>query len=132
MEYDGIMKLLRGWPKRIMALVGMIILLVMVMDLNARMVHMYRLRGERDKAVVRVQELEAIEADLDLQIAYAKSDDIIAQWAREQNWMQREGDFVIALIGTGDPPPEAITEPFQSMPEMENWDAWRLWLSYRE
>jgi len=132
MEYDGIMKFLRGWPKRIMTLVGMIILLVMVMDLNARMVHMYRLRGERDKELARVEELETTEAELDLKIEYAKSDDIVAQWAREQNWMQREGDFVIALIGTGDPPPEVITEPFQSTPDLENWEAWRLWLTFRE
>ncbi len=26
------------------------------------------------------------------------SDDIVDEWARSQNWMQKEGDFVIALI----------------------------------
>ena len=82
--------------------------------------------------LARVQSLEAVEAELDLQIAYAKSDDIVAQWAREQNWMQREGDFVIALLGSGDPPPEQITEPYQSLPEMDNWEAWRWWLTFRE
>ena len=106
------MKLLSAWPKRITALIGVVILLLMVMDLNNRMVHMYRLRGERDAVLAQVQALEAAETKLDLQISYAKSDDIVSQWAREQNWMQREGDFVIALIGSGDPPPEKITQPF--------------------
>jgi len=126
------MKFWRAWSKRITAIVGVIIMLIMVMDLNSRMVHMYQLRGERERALSRVQALESVEDELDQQIAYAKSDDIVAQWAREQNWMQQEGDFVIALLGSGDPPPEEITEPYQAAPEMDNWDAWLMWLTFRE
>lgn len=132
MEYDEAMKLWRTWSKRVFTIVGIIFLLVMVMDLNSRMVHMYRLRGERDSELTRVEELEVVEAELDLQIAYANSTDIVAQWAREQNWMQQKGDFVIALVSSGAPPPEEITESFQAPPEMNNWEAWRWWLSYRE
>ena len=113
------MDFLRKWSKRVVTIVGIILLLVMVMDLNSRMVHMYRLRGERDSELAKVEELEAIEADLDLQIAYANSEDIVTQWAREQNLMQQEGDFIIALLPNGDPPPEQITESYQDLPEMD-------------
>ena len=132
MEYDEAMKLMQATWKRITKIGGIILLLIMVMDLNSRMVHMYSLRGEMEAEYARVQELEAIEAELDEKIAYANSDDIVVQWAREQNWMQQEGDFVIALIPTGDRPPEEMTELYQPEPELDNWDAWKLWLSYRE
>ncbi len=126
------MKFWRVWSRRIITFVGIVLLLVMVMDLNSRMVHMYRLQGERDAEQARVEELEAIEADLELQIAYANSEDIVTQWAREQNLMQEEGDFIIALLPNGDPPPEEITQPYEGLPEMSNWEAWRWWLSFRE
>ena len=132
MEYDEVMKMLQASWKRIVKIGGIILLLVMVMNLNSRMVHMYRLQGEMEAEYARVLELGAAEAELDEKIAYASSDDIVAQWAREQNWMQQDGDFVIALIPTGDQPPEEMTELFQAEPDGNNWEAWKLWLSFRE
>ena len=126
------MKFWRIWSRRLITFTGIVVLLIIVMDLNSRMVHMYRLRGERDSELATVEELEAIEANLDLQIAYAKSEDIVTQWAREQNWMQQEGDFIIALLPSGEPPPEEITQSFEALPEMSNWEAWRWWLTFRE
>ncbi|MFN2145596.1 MAG: septum formation initiator family protein [Anaerolineales bacterium] len=126
------MKMLRASWKRVVKFGGMVLLLLVVMDLNSRMVQMYSLQGEMEAEYARVQELEAVEDQLDEQIAYASSDDIVAEWARSHNWMQKEGDFVIALVPTGERPPETLTESFQAEPELDNWDAWLLWLTYRE
>jgi hypothetical protein len=93
---------------------------------------MYRLQGEMESEHARVVELEAAESELNEKIAYASSDDIVVQWAREQNWMQQEGDFVIALIPSGNQAPESVTELYQSEPELDNWEAWKLWLTFRE
>lgn len=126
------MNVLRSWSKRIIVVVGVFILLLLIMDLNSRMVHMLQLRGERDAEVARVEELLAEEAELDTKIAYAQSDEIVAEWARNQNFMQQEGDFVVVILPNGEPMPEQITEVEQEKPDLTNWEAWRLWLSFQE
>ena len=92
------MKFLKSWSKRIVVLAGVVILLLLVMDLNSRMVHMLQLRGERDAELAKVDALFAEEAALDKKIEYAQSDEIVAEWARNQNMMQQEGDYVVVVI----------------------------------
>ena len=126
------MKVIRSWLNRILVLTGVLVLLLLVMDLNSRMVHMVQLRGEMEIELARVNELKAIEAALDKQIDYAESDEIVEKWARQENWMQKDGDYVIVLIPSGDPPPETITELAVPQQKLDNWEAWKLWLTYQE
>ena len=126
------MKFLKSWSKRIIVLAGVFVLLILVMDLNSRMVHMLQLRGERDAEIARVNELLAEEAELDTKIAYAQSDEIVAEWARNQNFMQQEGDFVVVILPSGDPVPEPFTEVEQENLDLSNWEAWKMWLSFQE
>lgn len=126
------MKVFRSWFNRIIVLVGFLVLLLFVMDLNSRMVHMVQLRGEMEAELAKVNELKAVEAGLDEQIAYAESDGIVEKWARQDNWMQKQGDFVIVLVPSGEPPPETVTELTESLPELDNWESWKLWLTFQE
>ena len=126
------MSVIKSWSKRIVVLVGIIILLLMVMDLNSRMVHMLQLRGERDTELAKVDELLAVEADLDKKIEYAQSDEMVAEWARNQNMMQQEGDYIVVVIPNGEPlnEPEALVH--EQSPDRSHWDSWKLWLSFQE
>ena len=126
------MKLFRSWFNRIVVLAGVLLLLLFVMDMNSRMVHMVQLRGEMEAELARVNELKAIEAVLDQQIAYAESDEIVEKWARQENWMQKDGDFVIVLIAEGEMPPETVSEVAAPKQNLNNWDAWKLWLTFQE
>ena len=126
------MKFFRSWLNRIFVLGGVLVLLVLVMDLNSRMVHMVQLRAEMEAELVKVNELKAIESVLDEQIAYAESGDIVEKWARQENWMQKEGDFVIMLIPSGEAPAESFEQTTAPQQQLENWDAWKLWLTYQE
>ena len=126
------MKFFRSWLNRIFVLGGVLILLVLVMDLNSRMVHMVQLRAEMEAELSKVNELKAIESVLDEQIAYAESDDIVEKWARQENWMQKEGDFVIMLIPSGEPPAETFEQTTAPQQQLDNWDAWKLWLTFQE
>ena len=126
------MKFFRSWLNRIFVLGGVLVLLVLVMDLNSRMVHMVQLRAEMEAELAKVNELKAIEAVLDEQIKYAESDDIVEKWARQENWMQREGDFIIMLIPNGEPPQEMFVQTSAPQQQLENWEAWKLWLTYQE
>ncbi|MEJ2758211.1 MAG: hypothetical protein P8046_06975 [Anaerolineales bacterium] len=107
-------------------------MLLLVMDLNSRMVHMLQLRGERDAELEKVNELLVEEAALDKKIEYAQSDEIVAEWARNQNMMQQEGDFVVVVIPNGEPLVEPETLVQEPEPNRSNWDAWKLWLSFQE
>ncbi|NIW44186.1 MAG: hypothetical protein GWN30_05280 [Gammaproteobacteria bacterium] len=82
--------------------------------------------------LAKVNELKAIDSVLDQRIAYAESDEIVENWARQENWMQKEGDFVIVLIPNGDLPPEPVTEITVPLQKLENWESWRLWLTFQE
>ncbi|MCB2179893.1 hypothetical protein KQH54_02095 [bacterium] len=126
------MKFLKAWGKRILVIGGVFVLLLFVMDLNSRMVHMLQLRGERDAELAKVNELLAQEADLDQKIEYAQSDEIVDEWARNQNMMQQDGDYVVVIIPTGDPieEPEPVTQETEKT--LSNWDSWKLWLSFHE
>jgi len=126
------MKNFRSWLNRIFVLGGVLVLLVLVMDLNSRMVHMVQLRGEMEAELAKVNELKAIERALDEQITYAQSDSIVEKWARQENWMQKEGDYVIMLIPSGEPPQEMSIQSPEPQKQLENWEAWKLWLTYQE
>ena len=126
------MKFLRSWLNRIFVLGGVLVLLLLVMDLNSRMVHMVQLRGEMEAELTKVNELKAVAAILDEQIAYAESDDIVEKWARQENWMQKEGDFVIMLVPSGELPQQMFVQTTAPQQQLENWEAWKLWLTYQE
>jgi len=126
------MKFFRSWLNRIFVLGGVLVLLLLVMDLNSRMVHMVQLRGEMEAELAKVNELKAVEAVLDDQIAYSESDDIVEKWARQENWMQKEGDFVIMLVPSGELPQEMFVQTTAPQQQLENWEAWKLWLTYQE
>ena len=126
------MNVFRSWFNRIIVLGGVLLLLVFVMDLNSRMVHLIQLRGEMETELAKVEELQAVEALLDQQIAYAESDEIVEKWARQENWMQKDGDFIIVLIPSGEPPPETATDLPVLQQDLENWEAWKLWLTFQE
>ncbi|MEJ2484822.1 MAG: hypothetical protein P8Y68_03705 [Anaerolineales bacterium] len=126
------MKVFRSWFNRIIVLVGFLVLMLFVMDLNSRMVHMIQLRGEMETELAKVNELKTIEAALDKQIAYAESNGIVEKWARQENRMQKQGDFVIVLLPSGEPQPETVTELSEPLPELDNWEAWKLWLTFQE
>ncbi len=126
------MKALSVVLKRALTVVGGIALLTFVLFLNNRMVEMWQLRGERDKEQQKLDGLLAIQAKLDDAIAYAKSDDFVIEWAREENRMQMAGDKVVFVYSDGRYEAEPEQEVEEPLPEMDNWDAWRLWLTYRE
>ncbi|MCB2180357.1 hypothetical protein KQH54_04610 [bacterium] len=111
---------------------GVFVLLLLVMDLNSRMVHMLQLRGERDAELAKVNDLLAKEADLDKKIEYALSDEIVEEWARNQNMMQQKGDFVVVVLPKGEPLEDPMPQVEEVDADLSNWESWKLWLSFQE
>jgi hypothetical protein len=126
------MKFFKSWARRIGTAVGVVLLLILVVDFNTRMIHLLELRGEKDVAQGRLEELLAKEAALEQAIIFAESDEAIAEWARAQNWMGQEGDIVVVPIPDGSYVVEEDTQVSEPQEYMSNWEAWKLWLNYRE
>jgi len=126
------MKIISAWLKRLIMFGGIFVVLLLVMDLNNRMVHMIQLRGELEAEQERLAELQAIKTDLDRKIDEANSEDAVAAWARQENWLQKDGDFVVVIVPDGSYEAEAEETFDKPAEEYENWDAWKLWLTFKE
>ena len=126
------MKVLNAWVKRIFLIIGVGFMLILVMDLNNRMVHMIQLRGEMEAELEKNIELSMTLEDLESEISYAKSDDYAVEWARQQNLMMLDGDTVVVLISDGSYEVSEVKEIEVVEPELDNWEAWKLWLTFHE
>jgi hypothetical protein len=126
------MKIFRSWSKKAATAVGVLLLLVLAVDFNSRMVHMLELRGEMEVEQARLEELLAREEVLRQAIEFAESDEAIDSWAREENWMALEGDVVVVPISDGTVIQEEKVIEVEPQEYLSNWDAWIMWLTYRE
>ena len=126
------MKTFRAWARRIATALGVVLLLLLVVDFNSRMIHLMELRGQMEVEEERLSDLQAQEYSLMQSIEYAESDEAIAEWAREQNWMGMEEDIVIVPIPDGTYLSETETQTAEPQEFTSNWDAWIMWLTFNE
>jgi len=126
------MKLFNAWIKRIFLIVGIGILLVLVMDLNNRMVHMIQLRGEMEAEQAKTVELSYRLEELTDEIDYTRSNDFVNEWARQENMMRMDGDIVVVLIPDGSYEANDVEQVGVTGPDLDNWEAWKLWLTFQE
>ena len=126
------MNVLQSWGRRIVTALGVVLLLVLVIDFNARMVHLMELRGEMEVEQVRLDQLAAEQESLRNAIEYAESDEAVAEWARSQNWMGQDEDIVIVPIPDGTYQPEEERQTTEPQEFLNNWESWMLWLTYQE
>lgn len=112
--------------KRQLILGGLILLfIVLIADLNSRLMELDRLNLERDRVATRYYWVTSTEAVLKTQIAYAQSDAAVEEWAREEGHMVKEGDVVIVPMV-----PKGATEQPEILPTatpqvVKEIDAWR-------
>jgi cell division protein FtsB len=101
--------------KKIVAVLGLVILAYLVLDLNHRISELMRLTAERDAMATEVYNIKQTESFLESQIAYANSDSAVEEWAREEAFMARSGDHPIMMLPdpkfTPQPTPEPVTTP---------------------
>ena len=101
--------------RRLITVVGIVVLVYLMMDFNNRMTTMFRLNNEEAGVQTRISDLKATQVKLEDQIAYATSEIALEEWAREDNRMIKEGDYPIILLPPGDysfeptPTPEVET-----------------------
>ena len=113
---------MNGFPvslRRIGVFVGIGILVLIVIEFNARLDELNQLTDE--SKVYRAQATQAVQTQIALQtqVAYATSEAAVDEYAREENHMKQEGDIPGVSLGdnsntvisTPTPVPTATPEP---------------------
>jgi len=102
------------------------VLLVLVMNFNARLEELSRLQGEA--ATVRAQgtAIMVTQAALETQVALATSPAAAEEFARDQAHMAQPGDkvFIVMPAPGSTPPPAPTATPI--LTNLTKWDVWML------
>ncbi len=110
--------------RRIGILIGIGILVLVIVDLNARIEGLNKLNEE--VADVRVQATQAMQTQMALQtqMAYATSDQAVEDIARAEGHMIQDGDIPVMPVGDGQATPVPQATPTSSPTPMANWEIW--------
>jgi hypothetical protein len=117
---------LPGW-RYILAVIGLVVLVLLIMDFNSRMEEWRRLTVQKEQVSAQVTSLAATNAYLEDRIAYATSEAGVMEWAyQDGHWVRSEDYLVVPLSPDGPGAPTPIPAPVVVREPVENW---QLWLS---
>jgi cell division protein FtsB len=111
--------------KRIIVVALVIILVLLLVDFNQRMVLLSKLRGQEKELNQRYSQLESTQTALEIELAYANSDQAVEKWAREEGGMVQEGDIPIVLLPPSGPIPTQTPQPTAVVEKVEEWQIWQ-------
>lgn len=118
------MKNIRLNDKRIVVVVGVILLILLMADFNSRMSEKVRLNRERDTLRVQATQLGATRSVLLTQVAYATSDRAVEEYAREEAHLQKTGEVVIIPVAPVDSTPQPPLIAVPTPQAVQNWEVW--------
>lgn len=104
--------------------VGILVLILMVMDFNARLEALNLLR--KQQAIVSAQATQAMQtqAALQTQVAFASSDQVVHEWARTEGHYIQSGDQPVVPVGLPGETPAAPESPTALPTVFTNWQVW--------
>ncbi|MBV6396064.1 MAG: hypothetical protein HFACDABA_01652 [Anaerolineales bacterium] len=110
--------------RRVGILIGVGILVLVIVDLNARIEGLKRLNKEAD--TVRAQATQSMQTQMALQtqIAYANSDAAVEDYARPEGHMIQEGDIPVVPLGNANATATPQVTPPPASTPMSNWEIW--------
>ena len=113
----------QGW-KYALLIGGVILMALLVMDFNSRMAELRRLTAEREIVAGRLNNQLQTQAVLKTQIAYATSDNAVADWAYEDGHMVRPGDNPVVPVQSTQMVTIPTPLPAPTQQVMSNWERW--------
>lgn len=110
--------------RRVGVLIGVGILVLVILDLNARLEGLNELNEE--VFAVRAQATQAMQTQMAIQtqVAYANSDQAVEDYARAEGHMVQEGDIPVVPVGNTNITPTPQVTPAPSPTPMSNWEIW--------
>lgn len=111
-------------PRRVIVFAGILVLMLMVIDFNARLEELNLLRKHED--VISIQATQAIQTQVALQtqLAYAGSDQAVQDWARSEGHYVQPGDQLVIPVGEPGGSPSQAESPTPTPTPAPNWQVW--------
>ena len=110
--------------RRFATFLSIFILIMVVIEFNARLEELNRLNDQRDEVRAIATQAMQTQIALNTQVAYAGSTAAVNEWARTEGHYLREGDQPVIPIGQpGSEPVIVATQPPIPTP-MQNWEVW--------
>jgi hypothetical protein len=114
-------------PQRVIAVIGIAILVFLVMDFNSRLEELYRLQKQASTVRVRATEVMSTQYNLQTAVAYSNSDLAVQEWARVQSGLVQPGDVRIEPMSEpGATQPAPLVPPVLEPTPLSNWDTWMI------
>lgn len=111
--------------KRLLFIIFITFIFIIFMDLNSRLVNLYRKNVQREKISVDIYQLELTATALHTQIAYATSEAAVEEWAREHNKMILPGDIPVIPVAQPGVTITPAASPTPQIKKVENWEVWQ-------
>ncbi len=111
-------------PRRVIVFAAILVLMLMVIDFNARLEELDLLR--KHEAVVSAQATEVVQTQVALQtqVAYAGSDQAVQDWARGEGHYIQPGDQLVIPVGGPNTAPAPSQAPTPAPTPLPNWQIW--------
>ncbi len=112
--------------RRLGVFVSIGILLILVINFNARLEELARLQGEASTVRLQATAVKVTQAELRTQVALATSSAAVEEFARNQARMIQPDDkaFIVMPAPGATPPPVPTATPV--LTNMTKWDVWMI------
>lgn len=111
-------------PRRVFVFFGILALVLVVMDFNARLEELDRLKKQSRVMSAQVTQEIQTQMSLQTQVAYATSEQAVPDWAYGEGHYTLPGDQPVAPIGQPGAAPIKQTDPTPTPTPASNWQTW--------
>ncbi len=111
-------------PRRIILFAGILVLMLMVIDFNARLEELNLLRKHEQGVSTQATQAVQTQVALQTQVAYAGSDQAVEDWARGEGHYVQPGDQLVVPVGGPGTAPSAAESATPQPTPVPNWQVW--------
>ncbi len=111
-------------PRRVAVFVGILILVLMVVDFNARLEELNLLRKHAGALSTQATQGVQTQVALETAVAYAASDQAVEDWARGEGHYVQPQDQPVVPVGQPGSAPVETPEPTPVPTPVANWQVW--------
>lgn len=111
-------------PRRVAIFAGILVLILMVIDFNARLEELNVLKKHAVSLAAEATQAMQTQVALQTQVAYAGSNQAVEDWARGEGHYVQPEDQPVVPIGQAGAAPLQPAQPTPVPTPMSNWQVW--------